>query len=55
MPNEEMAAYRIRSLRRRSSATSSGGVAKRTSSATIRERRFSILFLTAIVPCICVR
>lgn len=44
-------AYRISSLRRLCSATSPGRVAKSASSAAMHERRFSILFLIAMVSC----
>ena len=44
-------AYHISSLRRLCSATSPGRVAKSASSAAMHERRFSILFLIAMVSC----
>ena len=49
MSKEKVTTYRMRSLRRLSSATSSGSVAKRASSATIRERTSLIWFLTAAI------
>ena len=47
-------AYCISSYRRLCSSTFPGSVVKRASNVTMRERRSSILFPTAIVPCRCV-
>ena len=44
-----IATYRISSFLLLCSTTPPGSVAKSASSAAIRERRFSILFLTAVV------
>lgn len=44
-------AYHIRSFRHLCSATFSGHVAKCSSSASVLERRYSILYLTAAVSC----
>ena len=51
----EIATYPMRSLLRLCSATSPGGVAKRASSPTIRDRRSSISFPLLTISCKCVR